>query len=174
LKRSWTNPKKRIRFLARPPKICSDLSGMGSMSVWLLGFFWPKAGWAPARIAPLPNYPTGMSRTKWSRDHSCPCLNPCNELIPIKMGRLLKSQPIRINRDFYIDKLRGEYCHRSLWDCHDSREPTCGSQRMMTMGGLKLLIILTESQRRMAMTANKFCQYPVILHDHLSISVKNV
>jgi hypothetical protein len=23
------------------------------------------------------------------------------------MGRLLKSQPIRINRDFYIDKLRG-------------------------------------------------------------------
>ena len=47
---------------------------------------------------------------------------------------------------------------------------TCGSQRIMTMEGLKLLIILTESQRRMAMTANKFCQYQVILHDHLSIS----
>ncbi len=35
---------------------------------------------------------------------------------------------------------------------------TCKLQRMVTMGGLKSLTILTEAQRKMAMAAIKFCQ----------------
>ena len=46
----------------------------------------------------------------------------------------------------------------------------CGLQRIVTMGALKLLIIFTQPQRKMATTAIKPCQYPVILHHLLSIS----
>ena len=46
----------------------------------------------------------------------------------------------------------------------------CVLQRMVTMGGLKSLTILTEPQRKMAMTAIKPCQYPVVFHHYLSIS----